>query len=569
MKLSRGYLILILVIGLVAVAIFQFTRNSQATPSQNGSVQEAGKLQLDVIAQVGPWPVASRLIGYRGKLWFANSVKGRNHNSADIWSFNPNTSEVRYERHLYSQDAGHPLVYRGLLYWPFEDALQSAGNGIVEVTDGKTWRPLTISNPPIYHTSQLVEWGDGLLAITGTRNAGMQLSKDAGRSWQEFYIHPTPSTHVSRLKEMIVFAGETYAALNDVKVKRLVRWTGSGFQTVNGWPLNRYFNGLTVHDDGLFGIVGRGREREIWRFDGRRSIRVGFKGPFVDLTSDGDQIWIVANDGRLWSSPDGNIWMRHGDLKDGRPVSIQAVAGGIYVAGAGDDERGIVWGNRNHIIPLDDKPPQPITQLPAAKTAMDWDNIGKRIDVLLADRSTYAGSQTGELRELLDLAANNDAPAGFFAERLQVEIPDVAIRAFGGSLELQSEYVARSIILAGMEKSGRAEVPVELLSDPWTSKPNSYEKYFEIELSALRAVAASGQNDDKTVAALLARLDFTDDPAWLKSQLIGTLTAISGQHYGYDLAAWKKWANSRSSMERLVITGQQERRVEAKETAKR
>ncbi|MEP3464941.1 MAG: sialidase family protein, partial [Parasphingorhabdus sp.] len=335
MKLSRGYLILILVMGLVAVAIFQFTRNSQATPAQKSSVQEAGKLQLDVIAQVGPWPVASRLIGYRGKLWFANSVKGRNHNSADIWSFNPNTSEVRYERHLYSQDAGHPLVYNGLLYWPFEDALQSAGNGIVEVTDGKTWKPLTISNPPIYHTSQLLEWNDGLLAITGTRKAGMQLSKDAGLSWQEFYIHPTPTTHVSRLKEMIVFAGETYASLSDVKVKRLVRWTGSGFRTVNGWPLNRYFNGLTVHQDGLFGIVGRGREREVWRFDGRRSIRVGFKGPFVDLTSDGDQIWLVANDGRLWSSPNGSEWSRHGDLENGRPVSIQAVSGGIYVAGAG------------------------------------------------------------------------------------------------------------------------------------------------------------------------------------------------------------------------------------------
>ena len=546
MKSSRGYLILVLVIVIAAFTIFQFTNKSEANPSETGSVQETEKLQLDIIAQVGPWPVASRLIGYRGKLWFANSVKGRNHNSADIWSFNPKTSDVRYERHLYSQDAGHPLIHKGLLYWPFEDALQSAGNGIVEVTDGQTWKPLTISNPTIYHTSQLLEWDDGLLAITGARNAGMQLSKDAGRSWQEFYIHPTPSTHVSRLKEMIVFAGETYAALNDVKVKRLVRWTGSGFQTVNGWPLNRYFNGLTVHGDGLFGIVGRGREREIWRFDGRRSIRVGFKGPFVDLTSDGDQIWIVANDGRLWSSPDGKLWTRHRDLKEGRPVSIQAIAGGIYVAGAGDDERGIVWGNRNHIIPLGDQPPRLISQLPAAKIAMDWEKVGKRIDALLADRSTYADSQTGELRELVDRAANNDAPAGFFAERLQVKTPDVTIRAFGGSLELRSEYVARSIILAGMAKSGHAEVPVEFLSDPWTSKPNSFEKYFEIELSALRAVVASGQSDRETVAALIARLDFAGDPPWLKSQVVGTLTAISGQNFGYDLAAWRKWARSRN-----------------------
>lgn len=545
MKFSRSFLILVLVLGLAAFAIFQYTRETRANPSQDSLVQETKNLQLDIIAQVGPWPVAARLIGYRGKLWFANSVKGRNHNSADIWSFNPKTSEVRYERHLYSQDAGHPLVYKGLLYWPFEDALQSAGNGIVEVTDGETWQPLTIANPPIYHTSQILEWEGGLLAITGTRNAGMQLSKDAGRSWQEFYIHPTPSTHVSRIKEMLVFGGETYASLSDVKVKRLVRWTGSGFRTVNGWPLNRYFNGLTVHRDGLFGIVGKGREREIWRFDGRRSIRVGFKGPFVDITSDGDQLWIVANDGRLWSSSNGNDWERHGDLEKGRPVSIQATAGGLYVAGAGDDGRGIIWGTRDHLIPLGAKPPKLVPQLPSEKVAMDWESASKNIDAILANPSTYNGSRTGDLRELVNRASVNEAPSGFFAERLKVKIPNIKVRAFGGSLELSAEELAHSTILSAMEKSGRAEVPVAFLTDPWESQPNSYEKYFEIELSALRAVAASGQNDSATISALVSRLDFAGDPPWLKSQVIGTLTAVSGKHFGYDIAAWKKWARSK------------------------
>ncbi|GAB5488094.1 MAG: hypothetical protein Pars2KO_16640 [Parasphingorhabdus sp.] len=443
---------------------------------------------------------------------------------------------------MYSQDAGHPLVYKGLLYWPFEDALQSAGNGIVEVTDGKTWKPLIISNPPIYHTSQLLEWNDGLLAITGTRNAGMQLSKDAGLSWQEFYIHPTPVTHVSRLKEMIVFAGETYAALSDAKVKRLVRWTGSGFHTVNGWPLNRYFNGLTVHRDGLFGIVGRGREREVWRFDGRRSVRVGFKGPFVDMTSDGEQIWLVANDGRLWSSPNGSEWSRHGDLENGRPVSIQAVAGGIYVAGAGEDGRGIVWGSRDHDIPLGGRPPRLVSSSISDSGETNWQEIGQQIDTLLAASSTYSGSQTGELRALMYRASSNGAPPGFFLDRLKVKVPDVKISAFGGNMELQAEDIARSTILAAMERSGQAEVPVEFLLDPWTSTPNSFEKYFEIELGALRAVAASRQNDRETIAALVTRLDFADDPLWLKSQVIGTLTAVSGKHFGYDIAAWKGWA---------------------------
>ncbi|MEP2102013.1 MAG: sialidase family protein [Parasphingorhabdus sp.] len=546
MQISRNGMTLALVVCLAVIMTFYFTRDSVANPSSDSAGQETKKLQLDVIAQVGPWPVASRLIGYRGKLWFANSVKGRNHNSADIWSFDPDTRETRYERHLYSQDAGHPLVYRGLLYWPFEDALQSAGEGVVEVTDGVTWQPLTIPNSPIYHTSQLLEWKDGLLAITGTRNAGMQLSRDAGRSWEEFYIHPTPSTHVSRVKEMLVFDGETYASLKDTKVKRLVRWTGSGFQTVSSWPLNRYFNGLTVHREGLFGIVGRGREREIWRFDGRRSIRVGFKGPFVDLASDGDQLWIVSNDGRLWSSQNGNSWTRHGDLESGRPVSIQAIAGGIYIAGAGNDGRGIVWGSRDNIIPLHDQPPELISQLPTKKIALDWEAVGQKIDALLSDPSTYSGTGTGEVRKLIVHASVSGAPFGFFAERLKAEIPPVEISAFGGNMQLKATDIARATLLSGMERAGHANVPTAYLTDPWSSKPNSYEKYFEIELSALRAVAASGQDDRETIEALLARLDFANDPPWLRSQVIGTLTAVSGKHFGYDVAAWRKWAKSKN-----------------------
>jgi len=273
---------------------------------------------------------------------------------------------------------------------------------------------------------------------------------------------------------------------------------------------------------------------------------MGFKGPFVDLTSDGEQIWVVATDGRLWSSLDGNIWLRHGDLEKGRPTSIKAIAGAIYAAGVGDDGRGIVWGNPGHNIPLGEKPPELVSQHPAQQLAMDWKSVGQEIDAFLSDQSTYEGAGTGEVRNLIMRAANNGAPLGFFAERLDAKIPAVTIRAFGGNMELRAQDIAHSIILSGMERSGNPEVPASYLTDPWHSQSNSYEKYFEIELSALRAVAASGQNDPKTVEALLARLEFVNDPAWLKSQVIGTLTAISGKHYGYDVISWQNWARMRN-----------------------
>ena len=40
-------------------------------------------------------PVISHPIAYRGRIWFANSVKGRNHNSADIWSLDPASGKLR------------------------------------------------------------------------------------------------------------------------------------------------------------------------------------------------------------------------------------------------------------------------------------------------------------------------------------------------------------------------------------------------------------------------------------------------------------------------------------------
>ena len=87
-----------------------------------------------------PWPHVSQLIGYDGRLWFANSRKFVNHNSADLYSLDPTSRTLRYERHLFSQDAGDPVVAGGLLYWPFEDSRWSPGRGEYALTDGARLR---------------------------------------------------------------------------------------------------------------------------------------------------------------------------------------------------------------------------------------------------------------------------------------------------------------------------------------------------------------------------------------------------------------------------------------------
>ena len=57
--------------------------------------------------------------------------------------------------------------------------------------------------------------------------------------------------------------------------------------------------------------------------------------------------------------------------------------------------------------------------------------------------------------------------------------------------------------------------------------------------------AELGQDDRDTLAALIGRLDRTGDPEWLKGDMIGALTALTGQRFGYDIAAWRRWWASR------------------------
>jgi formylglycine-generating enzyme required for sulfatase activity len=105
--------------------------------------------QLIPLARVGPWPGISALIGYGDRLWFVNSVKFRDHNSADVYSYHPKTGAVRYERHLFSQDAGEPAVVGGLLYWPFEDARFSTRRGEYMVTNGHDWQWRMLPHPRV------------------------------------------------------------------------------------------------------------------------------------------------------------------------------------------------------------------------------------------------------------------------------------------------------------------------------------------------------------------------------------------------------------------------------------
>jgi len=92
-----------------------------------------------------------------------------------------------------------------------------------------------------------------------------------------------------------------------------------------------------------------------------------------------------------------------------------------------------------------------------------------------------------------------------------------------------------------MAHNGHGKVPVNLIAAPWEAPKNGAEKYFESAPAAAWAAAELGQKDDKTLAALIARLDRPGDPAWLKGDIIGALTVLTGQRFAYDIAGWQRW----------------------------
>ncbi len=506
---------------------------------------------LPELARIGPWPAASRLIGYGGRLWLANSVKGVNHNSADIYSYDPRTGALRYERRLFSQDAGHPLVFGGLLYWPFEDSRFSLGWGHFMVTDGRRWRLGTIPSARAFHVHAMTVHDGAVLAATSAWRAGLQSSSDGGLTWRRRYDHPTPDGQVSRITELATLPAGVVGALRDPAGRRLVWFDGAQVSDLQGWPRDRSVRGLAVRDGWLYGLVEEADGTRLWRSDGSASEAVAAQRPGWrprGLAADGRGLWTVeavAGGGLLWFSSDGRDWRALHRLEGGIPHEVALYGGLPYVAGAGDDGRGILWG------PARPAPVEPLPG-PGAATAPldrmsggptgdeDWLAIGAELDRALADPAGYLDGNRGP-RDLVYGAAQLRPPEGFFAARLSQPVPDLELSLIGGAARASAAQIARHLLLWGMAVAGRGQVPVELLTAPWSAPPNRAEKYFETAQAAIWAVAEIGQADRATIAALIDRLDRVGDPPWLTGDLVGALTALTAQPFGYDSARWRVW----------------------------
>ena len=507
---------------------------------------------LPVLAHIGPWPEASNLIGYQGRVWLVNSVKWRNHNSADIYTYDPASGDLHYERHLFSQDAGRPAILNGLLYWPFEDNRFSLGWGQFIITDGTDWRFRTIPTGQAFHSHAMSVVDKRLVAANSAWRAGLDVSEDRGLTWRRIYEHPTPERRVSRIVDLFALGNRTVGPFSGPNGRRLLIVEDESVADLSGWPRNRSLHGAAMYKGWLYGLVGDDDGTSVWRSDGQRSERVappragwGATG----LAAGEDGLWAVGNaldGGALWFSVDGADWVVKHALPGGTPREVLIVGGQPYVAGAGDDGRGILWGQPPGPAAPDlavEAPPA----LPAGPGAeVDWAAAEARLDAALIDPETYTG-RGNALRDLVLEFAQAEPPPEFFATRLARPIPAVTLSLFGGAIQVSAVSMARWMLLWGMALAGTGEVPLDLLVEPWDVPANRPEKYFVPQLAAMWAVAATGQNDGATIAALIERLERTDDPLWLRGDAVGALSAVTGRRFGYDAAAWRKWWSEAAS----------------------
>jgi hypothetical protein len=139
------------------------------------------------------------------------------------------------------------------------------------------------------------------------------------------------------------------------------------------------------------------------------------------------------------------------------------------------------------------------------------------------------------------VALTRDQTVGFFlAKRARRPLPAGEMMTFTKHA-YTNEQLSRWLLLYMAAINGYGHVPVEWLALPWTAKPRESEKYFETLVLAIWAVARFEQKDVATIEALIALLDRAGDPPWIHGDTVASLTTLTGQHFGYDIVAWKAW----------------------------
>lgn len=510
--------------------------------------ETAPPVTLSIVARTSPWPVNSAPVGYRGAIWFANSVKGVNHNAADVWRYDPVTGTARHQRGLFSQDTGPPLVHRGLLYWPFEDG-RAGSLGVAAMTDGTAWQEVLIPGFEAFHLHALANWRGGLAAVTAAFNAGLHLSEDGGRSWRTLVDLAPRVGRFVRLDAVVAAGGRLFLRLDEADGVSLVEYRDGALHPLPGWQKSRRVSDPVALGAGVAALTWAAGA-PVTLYDGERIIGISAPEPGAELGalySDGTDLFaagVSGGSGVVWRRDAGDgAWTRLALFSGGRPQDLTLYRGQIYVAGAGDDGQGVLWGpapGRPEMPEPAGHAPAPLPrQFPGPPVATDWPALTARLHALLQAPGSYEDHARVVQAALLD-AARRNPPAGLLADLLSGPFPPGKVPTYGGQGQAVRADMARWYILWAIGLTQEPAVPVDVLQAAWTRAPNGPEKWFDPLLIGLWAAGNAGQDDGATLAALIARLD-RDDPPWLRGQVVATLGAVTGCGFGHDTEGWRAW----------------------------
>jgi len=424
---------------------------------------------LAPLAQPGPWSAVDAIIGYGSRIWFANSELFRNHNAADIYSYDPATGALRYERALFSQGAGQPLVAEGLLYWPFEDPRFSADRAEFAVTNGVDWAWRVLPEVEAYHLQAMAAHNGKLYAATSAWRASLQVSADNGATWQLLYAHPTPKGQVSRFTSFATFHDRLYASLTQQRDlgQRILMLTEDGVVPAPGWPDALTASSLTAYRGNLFAILQDDNGRRIWRSDGGPATLVaeGPSGqPLRALAAGEDVLWAItagAGKGALWQSQGGLQWSKSQDFPNAAPAALAVYEKTLYVGSIGPRGRGTLWGPR---------PPAPVR--PAADTprglpapTRQSENLGRYLAALndLAAPATLSDHEWlyQKLMPSIWALARADEPGlgAALTARLAAPLPKRSLTFYGGQVKVDASDLTRWYLLWALAQQSSGRVP--------------------------------------------------------------------------------------------------------------
>ncbi len=504
------------------------------------------------VAHFPSWPGVSQLITYDQRVWLVNSQPYKDTNVADVYSYAPSAGRLSYERSLFSQDAGNPVVYQGLLYWPFEDPRRSAGAGEFAVTDGRVWQWNSMQSGSVMHVHAMNVCDNQLVAVTGSWTG--QLHRQTGKKdWQLQYDYPSGAAPFSRLVNVTEYNGECFvaASANGKVEPKLFRIDSDGTSALQDWPSSDRVDSLTVHRDKLFAFADTGGSRQLLEFDGSSTssltIEQGHRP--AALHSNGENLWLLTRSsdennarGRLWLYTDDGAFESVATIKH-PPISITSYANALYI-GTYHHSGGGLW--RYEIDGAEAVANADTKTYFASPVSLTSDNkltemLYDELHALLRDPASTENYARILRRSLANHPQAEKPEFGQAITRLLgVEFDSTLIPMFTRDpvpkVKLIRWYLLTTLAINGY---GRVDPALIVAQDKLDSTGSG--KQFEPSVAAIAATGWLNQNDPQTLKALISRLNRSSDPLWVKADVIGALSAVTGKSYGYDIAMWNRW----------------------------